>query len=155
MKELLYTVCALTGHRVIPPDFDQNLLYDRLEEIISAGCDTFLCGMAEGFDLLALECLADLKQKKRIYIEACIPYRGHEERLLQREKKRYGELLSWCDRKTVLFDGYVSGCFLARDRYMVDCADVVLAYLTQNKGGTAYTVGYARKKGVPVILLQG
>ena len=70
------------------------------------------------------------------------------------ERALYRELLGWCDRRTVLFPSYRNGCYLVRDRYMVDCADGVLAYLTRNTGGTAYTVNYAREKNVPVFLFE-
>ncbi len=149
----IYLTCALTGHRELPPDFDGNALYDRLALLLKGGCETFLCGMAEGFDLEALSCLARLRQEKKFYIEACVPYNGFERRFSPPERRRYEELVTWCDRTTVLFPEYRDGCFLARDRYMVDCADVLLAYCTKTKGGTAYTVGYAKKKGVPVIRL--
>lgn len=146
--------CALTGHRELPPDFNVNTLYDKLEELIQGGCDTFLCGMAEGFDLLALDCLARLKQKHRIFVEACIPFDGQEKRYPFSERWKYKTLMEWCDRKTVLFERYQNGCYLARDRYMVDCSDFVLAYCTKDTGGTAYTVKYAKKKNIPVINLS-
>lgn len=149
-----FRACALTGHRALPAEFDPNSLYDRLEELIEGGCETFLCGMAQGFDLVALRCLADLKQKHSLYIEACIPYEGFERRFSAEEKRNFTELLTWCDRKTVLFEHYREGCFLSRDRYMVDCADVVLAYCKRETGGTAYTVTYARKKNKPVLFLE-
>lgn len=146
--------CALTGHRELPQKFDKNQLYDRLEELIKKGYDTFFCGMAEGFDLIALECLRDLKEKYHIYIEACVPYEGQELHFAPAERKKYRELLLWCDRKTVLFPGYRNGCFLVRNRYMVDCADTVLAYCVKTSGGTAYTVNYAREKGKEVEYLS-
>lgn len=145
--------CAVTGHRDLPVGFDENHVYDGLEELILQGYDTFFCGMAEGFDLLALSCLVGLKRKYRIYVEACIPYDGQEIRYSAENRRKYRELLEWCDRKTVLFEGYRNGCFLARDRYMVDCADLVFAYCTKNTGGTAYTVRYAADKNVPVLFL--
>lgn len=150
-KALRGMVCALTGHRALPPEFDLNLLTDRLEQLIKEGYDCFLCGMAQGFDLAALECLVYLKQKYKITVEAAVPYRGHEQGFPQSEKEKYARLLEWCDVKTVLFGSYCNGCFLSRDRYMVDCADVLLAYCTKTTGGTAYTVRYAEKKGVPVL----
>lgn len=146
-------ICALTGHRILPGDFDRAALSERLELLIRGGCDGFLCGMAPGFDLLALEILVEIKKERRIYLEACIPYPGQERRYSLKDRERYEKLLGACDQKTVLFDGYRDGCFLARDRYMVDCADVVLAYLAKKSGGTAYTVNYASKKGVAVIYL--
>lgn len=145
--------CALTGHRKILPDFDKNGLYDRLEELIKEGCDTFFCGMAEGFDLIALECLKDLKSKYHIYIEACIPYEGQELHFPPAERKKYRELLLWCDRRTVLFPSYRNGCFLIRNRYMVDCADFLLAYCKKTSGGSAYTVNYAKDQGKEVEFL--
>ncbi len=144
---------ALTGHRALQPDLSRDILLERLEELIAEGYDGFLCGMAQGFDLLALDVLVQLKQKYRLYLEACVPYVGQETRFPREERERYHELIAWCDRKTVLFDGYRTGCYLARDRYMVDCSDGVLAYLRAQTGGTAYTVQYAQKKGLPVYFL--
>ncbi len=145
--------CALTGHRDLPSDFDKNALYDLFEDLLKRGCDCFLCGMAQGFDLAALGVLVDLKRKYRFTAEACIPYEGHERGFAPAEKRKLRELLPWCDRKTVLFGSYQKGCFLARDRYMVDCADAVVAYCRRETGGTAYTVRYAEKKGKEVIRL--
>ena len=146
--------CALTGHRALPEDFDENALYDKLNELIELGCTKFLCGMACGFDLRALRCLIDLRMKYRFEIEACIPYRGHDAKFSAEEKKLLKKGLELCDRVTVLFEHYRAGCFLARNRYMVEHADAVLAYCKKEQSGTAYTVDYAFKKGVPVIFLN-
>lgn len=134
----------------MPENYNVNVLYDTLEELIRAGYDEFLCGMARGFDLLALDCLVALKQKYRIRLVACIPYRGNEEGFSARERTRYLNLLGWCDEKYYCFERYFEGCFLARDRYMVDRAELLLAYCTKKTGGAAYTVKYAEKKGITV-----
>lgn len=147
-------ICALTGHRELPADFDKNALIDLLEERILAGTDYFLCGMAAGFDLLALECLLYLRQKHKIKIEACIPCLGQESSFGSYERERYQKFLEACDRKTVLFDNYRQGCYHARDRYMVNCADELVAYCKRTKGGTAYTVREAGKKGIPVYYVE-
>ncbi len=146
-------ICALTGHRVLLESFDGNALYDNLEKLIKEGYDYFLCGMAYGFDLVALDCLVRLKRKYRIEIEACIPFHGQEKAFPLLEKEKYRTLLTWCDKKVVLFPCYQNGCYLARDRYMVDSCDCVLAYCHSDTGGTAYTVNYAKKKGKEIILL--
>ena len=108
--------------------------------------------MAEGFDLLALECLIDLKKKYNIYIEACVPFEGQENRFSPEKKRKYREEIVWCDKKTVLFPEYRNGCYLIRNRYMVDCCDFLFAYCVRDLGGTAYTVKYAEGKNIPVIL---
>lgn len=142
--------CALTGHRELPEDFPAGMLAYALEDLVDGGYTVFYCGMARGFDLLALECLAAIKQRKKIFIEACIPYAGHEQSFSLYERKRYKELLSVCDKKTVLFPSYRAGCMLARNRYMVDRCDLVFAYCEKKTGGTAYTVQYAEKCGIEI-----
>ena len=38
-----------------------------------------------------------------------------------------------------------------RKRHLVDNSSACISYLTENKGGTFYTVNYAKSKGVEVI----
>ena len=40
-----------------------------------------------------------------------------------------------------------------RNRRMVDNCDVLLAYLENERGGTFYTVNYAKKKGKRIVFL--
>lgn len=146
--------CALTGHRDLPADFDVNQLYDLLETVVREGYDTFYCGMARGFDLLALDCLVALAAKYRLHLIACIPYEGQENGFSYEMRKRYLRLLEWCDEKIVLSPTYRFGCYHARDRYMVDHTDLVIAYCTRDSGGTAYTLAYAKKQGKEIRFLE-
>lgn len=145
--------CALTGHRDLPFDFDKKALCDALEKLILDGYDRFLGGMARGFDLVAFECLVHLKKKYPISFIACIPFAGQSNKMSLEERKLYKKVLDACDEKKVLFERYETGCFLVRDRYMVDRADLVFAYCTRETGGTAYTVDYAKRKGIRVVYL--
>lgn len=149
--------CALTGHRVLPENFNEEKLLSELEALILEGYQTFYCGMAEGFDLLALKALFRLKEKYPLEIEACVPYRGQEKRFSAEMKALYLSLLPACDRVTVFFERYTDGCYLVRNRYMVNEADCVFAYCTRQTGGTAYTLRYAesKKKRVVRALLCG
>ena len=149
MKEQLS--CALTGHRVLPATFDRRRLFEELEEIIRSGCNYFFCGMAEGFDLTSLSLLLELKDRYPIHIEACVPFRGQSKKFSEQNRRLYHDLILQCDKITTLSDEYQKGCFLVRDRYMVDRADLVFAYCTKSTGGTAYTVRYALSLGVKVI----
>ncbi len=146
-------LCALTGHRTLAPEFDEYALHERLEGLINEGYDYFLCGMAMGFDLLALKHLIELKGKYPIQIEACIPCPNQEKYFPKNQKKLYRELLQWCDHRTLISQTGGTWVYLVRDRYMVDCCDCLLAYCKKQTGGAAYTVGYAQKKGVEVIFL--
>ncbi|MBO5045364.1 MAG: DUF1273 family protein [Clostridia bacterium] len=137
--------CALTGHREIEKNFDFNRLHDALEDLIESGVEEFYCGMARGFDLIALRMLVEFKQQKKIRLIACIPFDGQERVFEERDQKEYQTLLTWCDERKIICEHYNSGCFLKRNRYMVENSDVVLAYLRKKGGGTFYTVEYARK----------
>lgn len=46
---------------------------------------------------------------------------------------------------------YTKGCMHKRNRYLVDNSSVCVCYLTENKGGTAYTVNYASSKDKMII----
>ena len=98
--------CALTGHRELPENFDVNRLYDLLEAAVRDGYDTFYCGMARGFDLIALDCLVALGRKYPLRLIACIPYEGQENSFSFETKKKYRDLLEWCDEKIVLYPAY-------------------------------------------------
>ncbi len=139
--------CALTGHRILPDGLDKKLLFDELETLIKEGYDHFFCGMAEGFDLLTLGFLVELKERYPICLEACIPFQGQESSFSEENRELYRDLLLRCDRVTTLFSHYKKGCFLIRDRYMADCSDLIFAYCTKRTGGTAYTVRYAEQTG--------
>ena len=143
--------CALTGHRDLPSAFCKNALYDELETLIREGYDRFLCGMAAGFDLAAIECLVDLREKYKIALVACVPYRSQARGFSEQEKQRYVRLLEACDEQYILSGKYEAGCLLARNRYMVDHAARLIAVFDGQDGGTRRTVEYALRSGLEVV----
>ena len=145
--------CALSGHRVLRADFSVQKLRDALLSLLEQGVTDFYCGMALGFDLAACEELMRLRAQYPLRIVACIPCAGQEERYPPARRRQYARLCAACDECVVLFSSYEQGCMFARNRYMVDRADVLLAYLNAPRGGTFYTVRYAQKKGVPVLFV--
>ena len=62
-------------------------------------------------------------------------------------------MCSFCDERVVISKEYTAGCMMKRNRYMVDNADVVLAYLKKSSGGTYNTVKYAVSEGKEVIYI--
>lgn len=141
--------CAFTGHREIGADFSKEKLRATVEELVERGVEIFYCGMAQGFDLFCAEEIVRVKEKnENIKFIACVPYYGQEKKYGEENKKRYVELLKKSDEKIILTKSYFKGCELARNRYMAEQADVLVAYLRKKTGGTAYTVGYFQKKRV-------
>lgn len=146
-------VCALTGHRYMPNNFDEKYLCERLSFIIDAGCSCFLCGMAEGFDLVALKCLIEIKKKKEIYLKACIPFPEQDRFYREKNKRFYKRSLSLCDEIYYISQNYSKGNYHARNRYMVDSSDKLLAYCVKRDGGSFHTVNYALRLKKEVIYL--
>nr|MBR6777949.1 DUF1273 family protein [Clostridia bacterium] len=139
-------VCVFTGHRDLQSDFSKKKLKEAVKEVIDMGADTFLCGMAMGFDLIAAETVLSLKRKfPHIKLVACIPCVGQEKYFSNTDKRRYVAAVEKADKRVVLSDSYYRGCMQARDRYMADRGDILITYCKKQEGGTAYTVHYFQK----------
>ena len=54
---IIYKTCAVTGHRIIKNNFNTIELKEVFVDLISKGIDTFLIGMAIGFDSLCFKIL--------------------------------------------------------------------------------------------------
>ena len=145
-EEKQIKTCVFTGHRELGSDFSKKKLKDEIKGLILQGVDTFLCGMAIGFDLLAAETVLSLKRKNpQIRLVACIPCIGQEKYFSKADQKRYVSALQKADEKVVLSDSYYKGCMQVRDKYMAERGDVMLAYCKKQDGGTAYTVRCFKK----------
>ena len=65
--------------------------------------------------------------------------------------KRYDDIKQKADKVVYTSQEYTRGCMHKRNRHLVDNSSACISYLTENKGGTFYTVNYAKSKGVEVI----
>lgn len=141
----MYNRCSFSGHRILKSDFDNQLLYRVIENLIRTGTEEFLCGMARGFDLAAAQCVIDLKKQYSVRLVACIPCLTQSDSFSEREKQIYNKALENCDERVILSENYYRGCMQVRNRYLVDNCDVLVCYLREESGGTFYTVKYAEE----------
>ena len=70
------------------------------------------------------------------------------------ERERYFTLVERCDDETMLQRHYDRGCMLRRNRYLVDHASMLIAVYDGMLGGTMYTITYAMKREVEVVILD-
>lgn len=133
-------------------DFESKLA-NAIFELPQNGGVRFFCGMAMGFDILAGEIVAELKQFSSFSVEliAVVPFKGQADNWPPQWKKRYNNLLKKADSVICMSDIYERGCYQKRNRYMVDNSDTVLTYFSGEPGGTAQTVAYAKRKGKKII----
>lgn len=94
-----------------------------------------------------------LKNKYKIKLVGCAPFEDQSAKWSEEDKKIYRLMCSFCDERVVISKEYTAGCMMKRNRYMVDNADVVLAYLKKSSGGTYNTVKYAVSEGKEVIYI--
>ena len=126
-----------------------------IEQKITEGVDTFLCGMALGTDIWCGEIVIAFKEKyPHIRLIACIPHIGQDKSWNKDYKKRYKRLLESADDSIIFYDHYVRGCMQKRNHYMVDHASYMIAVFNGSDGGTKTTVEYAQKKRLDIIILD-
>ncbi len=146
--------CAFTGHRNVGDDLDINALSELVQTLIDNGVDTFLDGMARGFDLLAAETVIKLKEKNpHIKLIACVPCPNQEKYFSDEDKELYYSVLDKCNEVKILSDRYYKGCMHVRNRFMVDNSSKLVAYDRAEDGGTVYTVSYAAKHGKEIFII--
>lgn len=122
-------------------------LTECIRAAITLGYDYFISGFAEGVDLMAAEAVLTLKREGyEIKLEAAIPSPHQTEGWNKRSRSIYSKLLAQADRR--IYTSKVDDAYscLRRDEYMVKESDLVIAVFDGQKGGTAYTVDYARRK---------
>ena len=149
---------CFTGHRDMKSEEKiKKRLYSLVEEYIQDGYTTFYAGGARGFDNLAAEVVADLREKySNVRLVIVLPFPSHyrhEKNWNSDEIKTYKSVIKKADEVVTLFKEYKSGLYFKRNRYLVDNACVCIAYYCRNGSGTAYTVNYANACKKKVINL--
>ena len=149
------TCVAFTGHRTYR-DEARELLLPTLEALYDRGFRTFLSGMAVGFDLAAAEAVLLLRQRHaEVRLVAVVPFRHQAARFPAAQRLRYERILAAADSIEVLSEEYHRGCYARRNDFLVDHAQVVVAwYDGLPEGGTHYTVERARTRLREVINLH-
>lgn len=157
--------CCFTGHRPekLPWRRDETderclalkrSLTRELEQAYRDGYRHFICGMARGADFYFCEAVLALRKRHpEVRLEAAIPCEEQAARWSDGERERYFSLVEQCDVETMVQPHYDRGCMLRRDRYMVDHAERIIAVYDGTLGGTMYTVTYALKRGLELVIL--
>ena len=156
---ILEKTCCFTGHR--PEKITENVdvikanLKKEILKAIEAGYDTFLTGMAPGTDTWAADIVLDLKAKGApVKLVCAIPFRGVERNRSDELQKRFHEILADSDDAVYMSRKYARWVFLARDKWMVEHSSYVIAVYNGSKGGTEFTVDYAKKNGRQIAFVE-
>ena len=152
--------CCFTGHRNFPLDVDADELIKGLDKAIwqlrEKGYDTFYVGGAQGFDTLAAQRLIGIRDycpSWKMEVILVMPCRDQTQSWSRADRSRYERVHEHVDEVVCLQERYTNGCMHRRNRYMVDHSSACIAYCLRERGGTWYTVKYARQKGLEIIML--
>lgn len=159
--------CSFTGHRPVRFSFgydeeDEKCIRLKLAmareiySLIESGIKVFYTGMAQGVDQWGAEIVLDMKRQfSPVRLVAVLPCETQANKWSLEQRERYFNTLAACDDVITLNTRYTPQCMLERNRYMVDSANFLLAvYDGSEKGGTAYTVRYARNKKREIITIH-
>ena len=111
-------------------DFDGNGNLDAFEQAVDTMAFAVL-KLKERYPnvrlILALPCLAQTRGWSREDVEI------------------YEDIKRKADKVVYTSQEYTRGCMHKRNLHLVDNSSACIAYLTESKGGTSYTVDYAEK----------
>lgn len=163
LKRSVSNSVAFTGYRPSKlgiANRGENLETDIVEaakvaikRFYDTGSMYFLCGMAEGFDLLAAQALFKLQESgdcRDAHIVAVVPFDGFQLSFTEYYKSLYAKTLACACETIVIAPHYIRGCYNQRNDYLTDNASAVICYYDGKPGGTAYTVNRSRKKGLQI-----
>lgn len=69
-------------------------------------------------------------------------------------RDRYYEIVSRCDKETLVQKNYTYDCMQKRNEYMIDNSDFVIAVWDGRPSGTGNTVRYAESKDKNIIRIN-
>lgn len=156
MKEITLITgktCAVTGHRDLSRGVNAEDVKKILETLIISGYDTFLVGMAVGFDMLCFGILENLKKIYDIKLIACVPFPEQSRKYGLKQKTEYQRMLSAADEVKIISEHYSPYCMQKRNIFMVDNSAVLLCYLRKQAGGSYNTYKYAESRGINIIMV--
>ncbi len=156
--------CSFTGHRNIP-DKEKATLIPALKSailyLISQGVREFHTGGAIGFDTLAASAVYDISRGRddiKLILE--LPYEMQSKGWDEKNTRIYEFIKQKADEVNV--HGENPNCreeaikgLLRRNRILMDKSHYCICYLRTNtdKGGTRYTVNYAKLHDMHIINL--
>ena len=158
-KELRKHRCCFTGHRPEKLKLSEHRLTVLLEEEIrkaaANGFTTYITGMAKGTDLIASEIVLRLReQDDRLKLICALPHPGFGLRWGGGWTERFQRVLAAADLTRTICPGFSYNTYQTRNEWMVDHSSFVIGVFNGERGGTKNTLDYAKRMGVPYVIIR-
>lgn len=150
--------CCFTGHRYAKRERLVGL-YETLVRLTERGVRSFLSGGAEGFDLLAAECVLSLKRTRteiRFVMVLPCPSAEQTAKWTEESRRRYYEILRQADEVILTSGKYHKNCYRMRNEAMVKMSSYCVCFYDKSdwRSGTGMTVRMCEKNGVEIYNLH-
>jgi uncharacterized phage-like protein YoqJ len=151
-------IIAATGHRPdklgrykLPNPTYTYVCQETKKLLLQLKPDKCISGMALGFDqYFAMVCI-----RLGIPFIAAVPFEGQESVWPEQSKRAYHFLLKKASEVVIVSEGgYLASKLQARNEYMIDRADQVIAAFDGSSGGTKNCVEYARSKNKVIHIID-
>jgi len=150
-------IISFSGHRPVKlggyntPNSTYNWVKEQLRNILQElKPEKCISGMALGTDTWAAEICIDMN----IPFIAALPFKGHGNRWPKASQDIHAEILTKAAEVVTVCDEMSYKAFLVRDEWMVDHGDELVAVYDGSGGGTGHTVGYAKKVGKTIHIID-
>ena len=131
------------------------MLEPEIRRAVADGFDTFITGLALGVDTWAAEIVIKLiNEGEKIHHISAVPFEGVENNRTEEDIARFKFIIDNSDGTYYISDHPSRKAFQKRDRWMVDHAERIIAVFNGTRGGTAYTIDYAKSLGKEVVMLS-
>lgn len=148
-------VIAGTGHRPDKLGGYSQQVSDRLIQLAESSIQKYqptkiISGMALGWDTALAKAALNLS----IPLIAAVPFEGQESKWGKSDRNQYRRIIAQASEVVYVSElGYETWKMEARNRWMVDHCDLLLALHNGSEGGTCNCVRYAESKGVRTVNL--
>lgn len=149
--------CCFTGHRDIPQAQIHVLtkkVTATIQMLAAQGIIYYGAGGALGFDTISATAVLKLQHTiSQIKLILVLPCLSQAQRWSKRDQEVYESIKAQANKVVYTSQDYTRDCMFRRNRHLVDHSGTCICYLSKPQGGTAYTVDYAKKKGLKIINL--
>ena len=114
-----------------------------IEELIEQGVEEFLCGGMGSFDIMAAECVREVKKKyPNVECTLVIPYMNYK----KCDKELFDKIMAYVGIESA----FAKFAIPKRNRFMVERSAYAICYV-KHIGGAWKTYEYAKKSGLRII----
>ena len=151
--------CCFTGHRPEKLTISEQEMAILLEQEIRRAIDrqftTYISGMAKGVDVVAAEIVLRLREQvPQLKLICALPYPGFGLHWRDGWTERFQYVLERADLTRCISKEFSYASYQVRNEWMVRHSSLMIAVFNGERGGTRNTLDYAKKTGVPSVVIH-